>query len=99
VPAAAIQQGAQGAFVYVIKDDKTAAVVPVKLGSGDATTAVVISGVQPGARVVVEGADRLRAGSVVNATTSAEPAASATTAPECQGDAAHPQPQTPNAHS
>ncbi|PWF66279.1 hypothetical protein CBX98_25240, partial [Vibrio sp. T9] len=39
VPAAAIQQGAQGPFVYVINDDKTAAVVPVKLGPGDTSTA------------------------------------------------------------
>jgi multidrug efflux system membrane fusion protein len=76
VPAAAIQQGAQGPFVYVIKDDKTAAVVPVKLGPSDTTTAVIASGVAPGATVVVEGADRLRAGTVVNATKSAEPAPS-----------------------
>jgi multidrug efflux system membrane fusion protein len=84
VPAAAIQQGAQGPFVYVIKDDKTAAVVPVKLGPSDTTTAVIASGVAPGATVVVEGADRLRAGTVVNATKSAEPApTSAATAPQC----------------
>ncbi|HVI56228.1 MAG TPA: efflux RND transporter periplasmic adaptor subunit [Luteibacter sp.] len=84
VPAAAIQQGAQGPFVYVIKDDKTAAVVPVKLGPGDTSTAVIASGVSPGATVVVEGADRLRAGTMVNATKSAEPApTSAATAPQC----------------
>jgi multidrug efflux system membrane fusion protein len=84
VPAAAIQQGAQGPFVYVIKDDKTAAVVPVKLGPSDTTTAVIASGVAPGATVVVEGADRLRAGTVVNATKSAEPApTSAAIAPQC----------------
>jgi len=84
VPAAAIQQGAQGPFVYVIKDDKTAAVVPVKLGPGDTTTAVIASGIAPGATVVVEGADRLRSGTPVTATTSAAPApATAASAPEC----------------
>jgi multidrug efflux system membrane fusion protein len=100
VPAAAIQQGAQGAFVYVIKDDKTVAVVPVKVGSGDATTTVIRSGVAPGAKVVVEGADRLRAGTTVSATMSAEPApASAASAPECGNDNAHAPPQTPTARS
>ncbi len=98
LPAAAIQQGAQGAFVYAIKDDNTVAVVPVKLGSGDATTAVIVSGIEPGAKVVVEGADRLRSGTAVNATMSTEPPASANAAPECQGDAAHTPSRTPTAH-
>jgi multidrug efflux system membrane fusion protein len=85
VPTAAIQQGAQGAFVYAVKDDKTVAVVPVKTGASDGTTTVVASGLAAGARVVVEGADRLRAGTAVTATMSAEPApASASAAPECQ---------------
>ena len=100
VPAAAIQQGAQGAFVYAIKDDKTVAVVPVKVGSGDATTSVITSGVAAGAKIVVEGADRLRAGTVVSATMSAEPEpASAASAPECQGDAVHAPPKNPTARS
>ena len=97
VPAAAVQQGAQGAFVYVVKDDKTVAVAPIKLGSGDATTAVITSGIAPGAKVVVEGADRLRAGTKVNATLTEEPA-STTPAPACQGDAQAP-PQSPAARS
>jgi multidrug efflux system membrane fusion protein len=84
VPAAAIQQGAQGPFVYVIKDDRTASVVPVKLGPGDTATTVITSGVAPGAKVVVEGADRLRAGTPVSATLSPEPApTSAASAPAC----------------
>lgn len=100
VPAAAVQQGAQGAFVYVIKDDKTVAVVPVKLGPGDSTTASITSGVVPGAKVVVEGADRLRAGTKVSASMSAEPEpASPASAAECQGDAAHAPPKNPTAHS
>lgn len=87
VPAAAIQQGAEGAFVYVIKDDKTAAVVPVKVGPGDATTAVIESGVAPGAKVVIEGADRLRAGTPVNATMASGPSTSkAGAAPACHLD-------------
>lgn len=68
VPAVAIQQGAQGAFVYVVKQDGTAAAVPVTVGAQDATTAVVKSGLVAGAQVVVQGADRLRTGMAVSAT-------------------------------
>jgi len=99
LPAAAIQQGTQGAFVYVIKDDKTVAVAPVKVGSGDTTTSVITSGVAPGAKVVVEGADRLRAGTAVSVTMSAEaePTAAASP-PDCKDDEAH-APQSPTARS
>lgn len=89
VPAAAIQQGASGPFVYVIGNDKTAAVTPVKVGPGDGTTSVITAGVAPGAKVVVEGADRLRAGTRVNATMAAEPAPAAETVPACRPDGAH----------
>jgi multidrug efflux system membrane fusion protein len=100
VPSAAIQQGAQGPFVYVIKDDKTVAVVPVRLGASDTTTAVIKSGVTPGAKVVVEGADRLRAGTSVSVTMSAEPAPmSATSTPECHRDEANASPRMPTDRS
>ncbi|QWT21661.1 efflux RND transporter periplasmic adaptor subunit [Bacillus sp. NP157] len=99
VPAAAIQQGAQGAFVYVLKDDKTVAVVPVKVGAGDTATTVVTSGIAAGTQVVVEGADRLRAGTRVTATTATDtaPAAPAAGATTCQRDEASASPQAPNA--
>ena len=35
VPSAAIQRGSQGMFVYVVKDDQTVALRPVKLGPAD----------------------------------------------------------------
>ena len=85
MPAAAVQQGAQGAFVYVLKDDNTVAVTPVKLGSSDPTTIVVASGLAPGAKVVVEGADRLRAGIKVVAMAGADPVPAAS-APSCRRD-------------
>ncbi|QDE39413.1 efflux RND transporter periplasmic adaptor subunit [Luteibacter pinisoli] len=97
VPSAAIQQGAQGPFVYVVKDDKTAAVVPVKVGASDATTTVVTSGVTPGAHVVVEGADRLRSGTAVNATMAPEPPAAAVDSAACRDGNAGATPQAPNA--
>jgi membrane fusion protein, multidrug efflux system len=81
VPTAAIQQGAQGAFVYVIKSDKTADAVPVVLGPADATTTVIRSGLSAGAQVVVEGADRLRVGTLVTTTSAPETPAATPAAP------------------
>lgn len=88
VPTAAVQQGAQGAFVYVVGDDKVAAAVPVELGPGNADATVIRAGLAPGARVVVQGADRLRAGTTVNATAApAAPAATPAAATACPGEA------------
>jgi len=99
VPAAAIQQGADGPFVYVVKGDKTAAVTPVKVGPGDGTTTVVTAGLAPATKVVVEGADRLRAGTAVDATMAAGPApASADAVPACRPGDAHPPARTTTAH-
>jgi multidrug efflux system membrane fusion protein len=65
VPTAAIQHGAPGAFVYVVKPDQTAAVQKVKLGPGDGQNIAVLDGIQLGERVVVDGSDRLREGAKV----------------------------------
>jgi len=89
VPTAAVQQGAQGAFVYVVGADGTAVAVPVELGPGDTDATVVRTGLAPGARVVVQGADRLRAGSVVHATAAPEaPLAAPSAATACPGESA-----------
>jgi len=62
VPAAAVQRGAQGTFVYVLKDDKTVSLRPVKTGVSEGESVAIESGVAPGEIVVVEGNDRLRDG-------------------------------------
>lgn len=62
VPTAAVQRGADGTFVYVVKDDLTVAVTPVKLGPVQGEISTVDSGVAAGAKVVIDGADRLREG-------------------------------------
>ena len=62
VPSAAVQRGVQGTFVYVLKDDKTVALRPVKVGASEGENVTVDSGVSPGEVVVVEGSDRLRDG-------------------------------------
>lgn len=65
VPASAIQRGSQGAFVYLVKADKTVAVRPVTVGVTQEDDISVTSGLSAGEMVVVEGAERLRDGSRV----------------------------------
>src|SRR5271163_2556608 len=65
VPSAAIQRGAPGTFVYLVKPDHTVAVQKVKLGPGDGQHVAVVDGLQPGESVVVDGADRLRDGAKI----------------------------------
>jgi multidrug efflux system membrane fusion protein len=65
VPTAAIQRGAAGTFVYVVKDDLTVAVTLVQAGPTQGEITVIDRGVSPGARVVIDGADRLREGAKV----------------------------------
>ena len=65
VPSAAIQRGAPGTFVYVVKDDKTVAVAPVKLGPVQGEVTAIASGLSPGDTIVVDGADKLREGAKV----------------------------------
>jgi multidrug efflux system membrane fusion protein len=55
VPAAATQMSAKGPFVYVVKDDSTAELRPVKLGQRQADLVVVDQGIKPGERVVLTG--------------------------------------------
>jgi multidrug efflux system membrane fusion protein len=65
VPAAAVQRGAQGMFVYVVKDDSTVTVRPVKVGPTEGPFTAIESGVQVGERVVTDGVDRLREGAKI----------------------------------
>ena len=65
VSPAAVQQGSQGVFVYVLLDDNTAAVRVIKIGARTGDRVVVSEGLVAGDRVVLEGTDRLRAGAKV----------------------------------
>lgn len=68
VPGAAVQRGAQGLFVYVVKPDNSVTMRPVTLGPADGQRQAIESGVAPGERVVVDGVDRLREGAKVEIT-------------------------------
>src|SRR5207237_6914421 len=65
VPAAAVQRGSQGMFVYVVQPDQTVALRTVKLGPADGQRQSIADGVKPGEQVVTDGTDRLRPGSQV----------------------------------
>jgi multidrug efflux system membrane fusion protein len=65
VPTAAIQRGAPGTFVFLVKQDQTVSVTPVKVGAIEGENTEVQSGVEPGNLVVVDGADKLREGSKI----------------------------------
>jgi hypothetical protein len=64
VPVQAVQTGPDNRFIYVVGADGKVAQRPVKVPLIDGPIAVV-EGVQPGDRVVTEGAQNLRPGSAV----------------------------------
>jgi multidrug efflux system membrane fusion protein len=65
VPTSSIQRGAPGTFVYVIKDDNTVTVRPVKTGAVDGELTAITDGLTAGEKVVADGADKLREGARV----------------------------------
>lgn len=64
-PAAALQFGSQGTFVYVVGSDGKVQLRYVTAGPGDGTTTLIEQGLSAGERVVLEGTDRLRDGGKV----------------------------------
>jgi len=73
VPSAAIQSGLQGSFVWVIDSigangSGTARLQPVKVALAEGQFTILDSGLSPGQNIVVDGADRLRAGQAVTVT-------------------------------
>jgi len=69
VPLAGIQRGPQGTFVYMVKPDNTVDVRQVTLGPTSATDAAIEAGLSAGEVIVIEGVDKLRAGSTVQVRT------------------------------
>src|SRR3984957_2576266 len=64
-PNAAIQLGASGDFVYLLKDDSTVAKRDIAIGPADGKHTVITSGLAAGDKVVIDGVDRLRDGAKV----------------------------------
>jgi len=67
IPAVALQHGTKGDFVWLLKDDKTVAMQPVQTLLTEGSRTILQNGVTAGQMVVVDGADRLRPGSKVDA--------------------------------
>lgn len=65
IPAAAVQRGPQGMYVYVVKPDKTVDVRPVTVAISQNNLTAVASGLSPNDTVVTDGQDKLHAGSTV----------------------------------
>jgi membrane fusion protein, multidrug efflux system len=68
VPDSAIQRGAPGTFVYLVKPDNTVTVQSVTLGPDDGQKVAVTKGLEPGQIVVIDGADRLKDGAKITVT-------------------------------
>ena len=66
IPSVAVQTGPQGSYVFTVKPDKTVAVSPVTVSFTQNNVASITSGVAPGDIVVIDGQDKLQAGSKVD---------------------------------
>jgi multidrug efflux system membrane fusion protein len=65
VPAAAVQKGPKGMFVYTVDPAGVVAMTPVTPGTADGEWMEVEADLKPGARVVIDGVDKLREGAKV----------------------------------
>lgn len=66
IPAAAVQRGPQGTYVYVVNGN-VAKVRTVKTGITEGNVIAIESGIQPGDEVVTDGLDKLTDGSKIEA--------------------------------
>lgn len=86
VPSAAVQRGAKGTFVYVVKEDQTVAVRSVAVGAAHGDDASISSGLSPDELVVVDGTEKLREGSKVEIRNQGDKPAKDTDAPPVGAD-------------
>lgn len=70
IPAAAIQRGPQGTYVYAVVGNDTVKIRPVTIGQTTGNNAGISSGLSDGDVVVIDGQDKLQDGSKVATTTS-----------------------------
>ncbi len=82
VPPAAVQQGPNGSYIYVVNADNTVIRRVVTVGHEDTSVAVITTGVSPGDRVVTDGASRLSDGKKIEIAPAAGAAAPASAGEE-----------------
>ncbi len=68
VPTASVQQGPNGAFVYVVSADDTATVRPIRIATQDERITTIAEGVKSGDRIVTSSFSRLRNDTAVSVT-------------------------------
>lgn len=66
ISTSAIERGQQGSFVYVVGPDNKVTAKTVTLGSTEGERVAVLTGINVGDKVVVDGADRLKEGMEVD---------------------------------
>jgi multidrug efflux system membrane fusion protein len=98
IPAAAVQRGPDGTFVYAISDDNTATAKNVQVDSIQGDLAIIAKGLQPGERIVIEGQNQLRPGGKVNPRPLGPAGAPAAPAREAAAPQPQPQQQQPAQH-
>ncbi len=80
-PVAAVQQGAPGSFVYLVKPDNSVGIQVVKTGVTDGDQIQILSGLKAGDTVVVDGADRLKDGAKITVSGNAKGSATPNNGP------------------
>ena len=65
IPAAGVQRGPTGMFVYTASADMTVATKPIELASLQGDVAIITKGLAPGEQVVADGQNQLKPGSKV----------------------------------
>jgi multidrug efflux system membrane fusion protein len=95
IPAAAIQRGPQGTYVFVAKSDDTVTIRPVTVAFTQDNVSVITNGLSPNEVVVTDGQDKLQEAAKIevrqpaqNAGASQPAAPSAATSPASGGSAA-----------
>jgi multidrug efflux system membrane fusion protein len=66
IPTAGVQRSPQTTFAYVVKDDSTVEMRPIKIGPSEGETTLVEEGLSPGEVVVTDGVDKLQPGMKVS---------------------------------
>ena len=87
IPAAALQRGPEGTFVYLVKPDSTVTAQPITVANDSETFAIIAKGLEAGQQVVTSNAFRLQSGARVRVLTPdrTSGAAASAAAPEAAG--------------
>jgi multidrug efflux system membrane fusion protein len=85
VPGTTVQRGSQGTFVYVVREDQTAEMRPVRIKATEGNDVAIESGLKPGESVVLEGMDKVQDGGRVDVQTPGQTTDSSTSARRSSG--------------